>query len=146
MSNGITPENPVVTEENARKLDTVLRKIKPIVYFRNYYSYIDDEGKRKARSRKAHTLFYGKEVLYKICDGNPRWLIGIVNEMLKKVQPDKLEKISETRQAAVFENIAEQFFEVVKAIPDAIIQRKTGVLALYGILEEIGAYIFLTKL
>lgn len=143
LTNGIDPDNPVVTDENSRKLDTVLRKIKPIVYFRNYYSYLDENGKRKARSRKAHTLFYGKEVLYKICDGNPRWLIGIINEMLKKkVQNDKIEQIAESTQAAVLENIAEQFFEVIKAIPDAIIQRKNGVVALYGLLEEIGSCFF----
>ncbi|MBN8672816.1 MAG: hypothetical protein J0L56_01715 [Chitinophagales bacterium] len=141
--NDIDPSNPVVSESNSQKMDTVLRKIKPIVYFRNYYGQVDKTGKRKARSRKAHTLFFGKEVLYKICDGNPRWLIGIINEMLRRVNgSSKIERISDAKQAAVYEDIAEQFFEVVKAIPDAIISRKTGVVALYGVLQEIGDYFF----
>jgi hypothetical protein len=49
--------------------------------------------------------------------------------MLRKgVQNDKIEMVPEATQAAIFENIAEQFFEVVKAIPGAIIPRKNDLL------------------
>lgn len=135
--NKIDPNNPVAIDK--RKLDTVLRKIKPIVYFRNYYGpYQERLGKKKARSRKASTLFYGKEVIYKICDGNPRWLIGIINEMLSKNSNKKVSKIKEVDQASVLEHIAEQFSNVIKTIPEAVIEINNKVYSLSGILKEIG--------
>jgi hypothetical protein len=143
LDNRIDPENPVVSEENIRKMDTLLRKIKPIVYFRNYYSVVSPTtGKRKARSRKAHTLFFGHEVLYRICDGNPRWLIGILSEMAKHIDPDRPQQIPEVRQATTYEDIANQFFDVVKAVPNASASTTSGLTTLYGILEEIGQFFF----
>ena len=81
----IDPVSPAI--DNPKLKDTVFRKIKPIVYFRDFY--IDEvlinrkDNKVSYRSRKkAKELFSGLEVLSKICDGNPRWLIGIVNSIL----------------------------------------------------------------
>ncbi|MBI3510939.1 MAG: hypothetical protein HY064_09745 [Bacteroidetes bacterium] len=139
----INPKNPQVGVENRRKLDTVLRKIKPIVYFRNYYSTYDIKSKnRKARSRKASTLFYGKEVIYRICDGNPRWLIGIVEAILTKCNNNRIQKISDASQAMVLKNIADQFYNVIKTIPGAVFQTKHKMYTLSGILKEVGDTFF----
>jgi energy-coupling factor transporter ATP-binding protein EcfA2 len=83
----IDPVNPVMSDPEQR--DTVFRKIKPLVYFRDFYiDEINQDNKNNNvayRSRKTgNDLFFGLEVLSKICDGNPRWLIGIVNSILLK--------------------------------------------------------------
>src|SRR6185436_1402013 len=139
----IDPNNPSISASNKVKLDTVLRKIKPIVYFKNYYrNYKEDKQGRKIRSRKSSSLFYGKEVLYKICDGNPRWLIGIVESILKKADNSSISKISEASQARVFHETAEQFNNIIKTIPSAIVERKNKIYTLAGILKEIGDSFF----
>lgn len=77
--------------------DTIFRKIKPVVYFRNFYidkNLILERGlfDTKRRGRKTSELFYGIEVLTKICDGNPRWLIGIITAILSKSSPNGADK------------------------------------------------------
>lgn len=83
---GIDLSDPLPVNE--RQKDTVFRKIKPIVYFRNFY--IEENklergvSRHSLRGRKTGDLYFGIEVLKKVCDGNPRWLIGLVTAILSK--------------------------------------------------------------
>lgn len=106
--------NPVPA--NDRQKDTIFRKIKPIVYYRNFY--IDENskesGKVKYRGRKTGELYSGIEVLSKVCDGNPRWLIGTINSLLVKSNggiPDKRVQFQELM------NSANRFANVIANIP-----------------------------
>lgn len=114
-------ENPIALDEKSK--DILYRKIKPIVYFRNYfidYVKLDSESnelKAKLRSRKTASLYSGIEVLYKICDGNPRWLIGIINAILNRfIDKPKTTDIRDI-QVDVLHETAIQFMNVISNIP-----------------------------
>jgi energy-coupling factor transporter ATP-binding protein EcfA2 len=98
--------------------DVLFRKIKPIVAFRNYYlSENRKEGNKvkwNYRSRKTGELYSGIEVLTKICDGNPRWLIAIVTSILSK---SATRGMSEKLQYDEIISAAKRFQNVIANIP-----------------------------
>ncbi|MCX2575707.1 ORC-CDC6 family AAA ATPase [Pedobacter sandarakinus] len=118
--------------------DILFRKIKPVVVYRNYY--LSDNRKLDAlkfkvsrRSRKTGELYSGIEVLTKICDGNPRWLIAIITSILSK----SLNRgISEKLQYDEIISAAKRFQNVIANIP-------TGAsisIPLTEIIERIGTF------
>lgn len=130
----IDPSNPVIND--AKLKDTIYRKIKPIVYFRDFY--IDDISKNNSkvtyRSRKkGNELFFGIEVLSKICDGNPRWLIGIITSILLKSSESGAEK---NLQFDELHSAALRFKNVIANIP---IGNNTSY-SLIDIIEKVGLY------
>lgn len=84
---------------NSQQKDVLFRKIKPIVYFRNAFIKLNTEAVVLNRSRKsAAELYYGIEVLIKVCEGNPRWLIGIVSQLISKSHGEKPSKVMQYEQ------------------------------------------------
>ncbi|MEA5402405.1 hypothetical protein VB776_05740 [Arcicella sp. DC2W] len=110
--------NPIPINDNQK--NTLYRKIKPIVYYRNAFIEENRLIKGKAnkpsfRSRKsANELLSGIEVLSKICDGNPRWLIGITNSIL--VNSDEKEA-KRTTQYKELLSAGQRFKNVIGNIP-----------------------------
>lgn len=128
----VNPADPIMDNTNLR--DTVFRKIKPIVYFRDFYIDEIKEGRVSYRSRKTgNELFSGLEVLSKICDGNPRWLIGIINSILSKSVEKGAKKniqFDELNSAAL------RFKNVIENIP---IGTNTSH-SLIDVIEKVGIY------
>lgn len=75
IRHGLDPANPVSDSSKGR--DECLRKIKPIVLIRETF-----RGAKRARSRKRPALYAGEEAIYDMSDGNPRWLGGLLNDLL----------------------------------------------------------------
>lgn len=96
--------------------DTIYRKIKPIVYYRNYFIMENDGKTVRFRTRKkASDLYYGIEVLTKICDGNPRWLISLLNDLfLYTSKSGELNKIKQTDEIMRY---SRRFLNVISNIP-----------------------------
>lgn len=142
INSELNPDDPSVTDTNKGKLDTVLRKMNPIVFFRSYYrEYKEYKIKKERKSRKANTLYYGKEVIYKICDGNPRWLKGLMDMMLSHLKEGKIKKIKENIQAQELTKISERFLNSVEAYPKpSIIQSNNKLYTLKDIINMIGEY------
>ena len=134
-------ENPIASDEKSK--DTLFRKIKPIVYFRNYYLdsvYYDEnaELKSRLRSRKTATVYNGAEVLYKICDGNPRWLIGIVNSILaKSFDKSKSSNIKDIQVEVLYETSV-QFMNIISNIPINPIKTRYSIYTLEDIITLVG--------
>lgn len=107
-------DNPIPISDHQK--DVLHRKIKPIVYYRNFFIEENIIGKGvKHRSRKkAIDLFSGIEVISKICDGNPRWLIGIASAIIAKSNGDKIEK---TVQFDELLSVSKRFKNVIANIP-----------------------------
>lgn len=103
--------NPVPINEEQK--NTLHRKIKPIVYYRNFFIK-KGVNKSNFRSRKANELLSGIEVLSKICDGNPRWLIGVINSILAKSDEQGADK--NTQYNELF-SAAQRFKNVIENIP-----------------------------
>lgn len=110
---GIDVESPILME--GKQKDELFRKIKPIVYFRNAFIKMNTNSTNSKRSRKSVSeLYYGLEVLLKVCDGNPRWLIGIISQMLLKSKGEAPSKEMQYKQ--LFES-AKRFKNVIANIP-----------------------------
>jgi energy-coupling factor transporter ATP-binding protein EcfA2 len=86
---GLDPTNPV--GQSVRERDKCLRKIKPIVLLRETFWKAE-----KARSRKRWILYAGEEAIYAMSDGNPRYLTGLVNDLLN--QASNLRDFSRTHR------------------------------------------------
>ncbi|MFL9485196.1 hypothetical protein ACI6Q2_20605 [Chitinophagaceae bacterium LWZ2-11] len=134
---GVDINNPVPSDSSQK--DTLFRKIKPLVYFRNFYidknSINDETGKLKVslRSRKTNELYWGIEVLSKVCDGNPRWLIGLVNSILANSKSSFADK---KIQSSELVSTAKRFANVIANIPVG----EKNPYSLYSIVNKIGKY------
>lgn len=131
--------NDPLPKDSAQK-DTLFRKIKPTVYFRNYFierNQAKPNGRFEItyRSRKTIDLFAGIEVFVKICDGNPRWLIGIISSILAKSTPKGADK--KLQYDELF-SAAKRFKNVMANIPIGI----NSSLSLVDIIDMIGAFFY----
>lgn len=96
--------------------DTIHRKIKPIVYYRNYFLSDNDSIKVKYRTRKKSSdLYFGIEVLTKICDGNPRWLISLLNDLF--IYTIENGELAQTKQTDQILRYSKRFLNVISNIP-----------------------------
>lgn len=117
ISKGIDPKDPRPVSELQKS--TIFRKIKPIVYFRDFFIKKTTNTDANRRGRKsAGDLYYGIEMLIEVCDGNPRWLKGIINSILVK---SKEKSYAEPAvQYEVLRTTAEKFRSMVNNLPHRI--------------------------
>jgi len=118
---------PIPKSESEK--DTLFRKIKPIVYYRNFF--LKEDGK-KFRSRKKNELISGIEVLSEICDGNPRWLIGITTSILNKSNESGAPR--NIQYSEIF-SAAKRFENVIRNIPVG-----NNNLTIVDLIDRIGSY------
>jgi hypothetical protein len=134
--------NPVPSKEGQE--NEIFRKIKPIVTFRYQFTKsVNFTSKR--RSRKNAPLFYGEPLLYEICDGNPRALIGLIDEFLLKVNRNSDGEVlpfSIYEQSKIITTVSKRYLELLSTHPDSNIKRPNGVINLGTILTRIGDYFF----
>lgn len=144
ISQDINPLNPVPVKENQK--DAIFRKIKPIVTYR--FQYRTTTG---LRSRRNPDLFYGIPYIYKICDGNPRLLIGLIDEFISKMSLDensKIKRLSISKQSATIQAFSELHLHLIETNPEANLEHFGRHLQLGKILKFIGDYFssrFLSK-
>jgi energy-coupling factor transporter ATP-binding protein EcfA2 len=133
----ISPEDP--TTSDPKKKDQVLRKMKPLVYHR---LLLRKSG--GARSRKLLPAYFGAGAIYDISDANPRWLIGIIDDLLEAspLSAEKKPQFSKKVQIRVLTQASKQFLSLLKALPDAEVQLQGGSRHLFDILKTIGKYFF----
>ncbi|MHA7944930.1 ORC-CDC6 family AAA ATPase [Formosa sp. 3Alg 14/1] len=127
--------NPTPINEGQK--DTLFRKIKPIVYYRNFFIESNKTSKGKLivkyRSRKSNNFLSGIEILSEICDGNPRWLIGLTNSILIK---SDMKNAKATTQYKELYLIAQKFKNVINNIPVG----ENNKLSIMDIVDKIGLY------
>lgn len=128
-------QNPIPINDTQK--DTLFRKIKPIVYYRNFYLDFNrksgDIFEAQQRKRKTGDLFSGIEVLTKICDGNPRWLIGIISAILAKSATNGASTKVQYEELLL---ASKRFENVIANIPIGL----NNSLTLIEIIKKIGSY------
>ncbi len=114
---------------------SVVRKIAPIVQFRNAFKNTANNRK----PRKKLPFYSGWENIATISEGNPRWLIGILNLMEAKC--DKLgTPLGSTEQYDVIDNATGVYAAMLR---NAAAQQGKCLISqnpVYGVLEKIGSY------
>lgn len=127
--------NPVPIDDSQK--DTLFRKIKPIVYYRNYFIEYNktekNDFKHKYRGRKSNNLLSGIDILSEICDGNPRWLIGVINSILIKSNENSAKSIIQYNELYL---TAQRFKNVINNIPVG----QNNKLSIMDVIDRIGFY------
>ncbi|MET2984805.1 ORC-CDC6 family AAA ATPase [Aureibaculum conchae] len=131
IDKGIDLDN--IEFDDEAKRDQLFRKIKPIVFFRNTFIKSNKDSIILNRSRKSvPELYFGIEVLSKVCEGNPRWLKGIITQMLSRTQYERPSKAIQYDE--LFE-ASERFKNVISNIP--VGENK---LTIFDLIDRIGKY------
>jgi hypothetical protein len=105
------------------KMNSVVRKIAPLVGFRNSY-FVDQRGEspahavRKPLKRPPPDVFSGWEAICAATEGNPRWFSGIASRLILKWRQSLSGKeLTREQQAHELETSAKKFLAWINAIP-----------------------------
>lgn len=112
----IDPKDPYSESGTAR--DTFFRKVKPVVVLRN--TFLKPEGRR---SRKIITAYAGKQAVFAMSEGNPRWLLGILSDLFDRWTVTKTREPSSRKptlkyneQARILNAAARRFHTSIAAV------------------------------
>jgi energy-coupling factor transporter ATP-binding protein EcfA2 len=132
----IDPNNPL--PNTPEQMDQVFRKVLQIVLFRYHFTKDND----KIRGRKNPGLYYGIPTIYELCDGNPRFLIGLIDNLLiHLLNKESQYKISINQQSSTISDFSRKYLDLISSHPDSnkeIYPNKY--LNLGTLLKEIGRY------
>ena len=144
LRKNIDPINPIAKDRNIAS--SVHRKIKPIVFYRYYFTEkaLRKGKEKKLRSRNINTFCHGKNYIFDITDGNPRAFANLVNDFIDQVQftsSGVLKKIPVAKQARIIESFSENyaFLRIRNYAKNEI---KNNDLLLWEIIDKIGKYFF----
>ena len=135
IKNSINPTNPIPINEEQKA--SIFRKMKPIVYFRNY---LLRENKFNSKpvlkpSKKCIELYSGLEIIISITDGNPRWLIVLINSILNSCKDNKVENNIQYDEII---KVSNRFINFIKNTPIKLNDPKS--LTIDKLIEKISHY------
>jgi hypothetical protein len=123
----------------------LVRKITPLVTIRESFRSVKGEkklsGESKVRSRKNPALYRGAKSLFAIVEGNPRWFIGIVGNLLDSYALTR-SSITPARQGSEVIKAVNKFRALLRTIPSPAIKGKQKPRGVLSIIDLIGEYIF----
>lgn len=111
----INPLNPI--PNNGDQIDSIFRKVKPLVIFRYQF-----KSAVRMRSRKNPSLYYGLPFLYDLCDGNPRAIMTLLDIFLSNIETGKNGKIKPftiNLQSRIITQFSNNYLKLITAHPDA---------------------------
>lgn len=123
MDRGIDPNNPLPPKDKilrSKQLNEFFRKAKPIVLLRE--AFLKPELER--RTRKSVTLYNGKQAIFAVSEGNPRWLLSLLNDLSdvadysSPIENGSI-KVKPGKQAMVINAASRRFMALIKATPVA---------------------------
>ena len=138
ISKKINPLNPVPL--NDKQKDEIFRKVKPIAVHR--YQFRSHFVMGRKRSRKNAALYYGLPFLYHYCDGNPRALIGLMDDFLRVMsfKNDAVQRIHISVQSRLVYNTSRKYLQGIYTHPDANVRYLNKYINLGALLDKIGLY------
>lgn len=106
---------------SAQQRDAVVRKIGPMVGFREFMlrpSTKDGKPDLRRDKSKPAQIYSGWEVLCTVCEGNPRWFTGIAKNLLitRDAAPSRRD-LSKESQYAALTAASRKFLDYVATIP-----------------------------
>ncbi|GAA4119758.1 hypothetical protein GCM10022415_20270 [Knoellia locipacati] len=113
-----------------------VRKVTPIVIVRSAFRIPDDSfaaGSRRYKTRKNPDIYRGLTSLATVLEGNPRYIIGVMNELLDEAGQGK---IGGPRQTAEITRAANRFRALLTTIPAPVVPgiRRRGLLPIIDML------------
>nr|WP_296770649.1 hypothetical protein [Rhodococcus sp. (in: high G+C Gram-positive bacteria)] len=123
-------------------MDKNVRKLRSLVAVRTTFRTPDsvhENTRRRVRGRRAPALYAGSRALFAMSEGNPRWLIGVVSQLLIQVD-EKDRRVPASLQSHEIQQVSDRFRALLKTIPTPMSPKSfRGVLS---ILDEIGLFVF----
>lgn len=135
----IDPNN--LDQYKGKNIGNTIRKIAPLVAIREAHKRSAENQTVKGR-KKLPFSYSGRRAIYAISEGNPRWLIAILNMIVSKYGEGKKLPISEKIQTDQIIKATESFKSMMKTVATNQmigIQTKKPV---FELLEQIGKYFF----
>ncbi|KQS36829.1 hypothetical protein [Pedobacter sp. Leaf194] len=136
----IDPDDP--EPNNQGNYDSFIRKGKEIAINRLIFSKFKSSKIIKGRSRKEYPIYYGKETIFKVCEGNPRFIINIINDLLIKTEKyrdiDNLTFAPE-EQANVVKGVSSRFRAMLNTYPTSV-EFNRSVIDLEWLINKVGQY------
>jgi len=133
--NNISFHNPAPKDQ--KQMGSIFRKMKPIVIYRSQFI-----KNNKIIGRKSIPFYFGVDNIYEICDGNPRFLSGLLDQLLKSSKPELAEELSAEKQSDVIYKISERYLEIISSHPDASIENYGKISNLEKLIKLIGNYFY----
>ena len=137
---------PAMRELERAQLRKLLQICRARLEFRSFAIEPKEAGAYKRSRKRIHSMYTGLEALLTICEGNPRWVIGILHPLIRhyKIQVDlhsNLTRIDRARQARQILRVITRYRALLSTIPFTTIRSdwKSSVLP---IIDKIGTYMF----
>lgn len=119
------------------KQASAIRKVTAIVSVREANLRPQEAGdKARRRSRKANHMYCGVPAIYAICEGNPRWLIGLVDALLDQSLEDGTVPIEV--QDTQISSLLARFCAFLRTIPSAPSEKRERHLNVFSLVDAIG--------
>lgn len=137
---GILPDNPVTSDQKVS--DVFTRKVKEIAINRLIFTKRKNNWYVARRSRKEYPIYYGKETIFKLCEGNPRFIINIINDIFIRTEKYKdLDDFvfSPEEQVDVVRSVSNRFYAMLKTYPTSV-PFKDKPYDLDKLIQQVGEY------
>ena len=114
-----------------------MRKLKPILVMRRAFW---DSQRHVVRSRKKAGLYYGYDAIAVISDGNPRWLVGLLNDLfLSATEPNP---IPSEKQETILTEAGTRFNALINSLPQVVATIGTHRLRLKDLIRRVSGIFF----
>lgn len=139
---------PNMSESERAQLRKLLQIVRARLEFRDFSvrgGDSSDRGFRRSRKR-IHSMYTGIEALLTICEGNPRWILGILHPLIGsyKVHVERHSnstRVDRARQARQISRVVIRYRALLSTIPFA--KQKSGQKAtVLELIDKIGEYMF----
>jgi energy-coupling factor transporter ATP-binding protein EcfA2 len=139
---GINVENPIPRTKT--NYDSFIRKGKEIVINRLVFAKYKNDGANvlQRRTRKEYPIYYGKDTIFKICEGNPRFIMNIIDELIIKTNKYieiENESFSPIEQAEVIKTVSVRFSAMLNTYPSST-EYLGRTIDLSWLINEVGKY------
>ena len=117
----------------------IVRKIVSIVALRDaLLRSVDENGTASLLTKVVPDLYSGAESIFAMVEGNPRWFKGLVGELIKEFDTDKL--IPRNSQVAQVVAVSDRFRALLRTIPCPPVGKQGTSRGILGVLDKIGDY------
>lgn len=130
-------EIPRIGELKGAQRAAKFRKFTPIVTFRDFFY---------GAPKRTLTIYSGATALYAICEGNPRYIKGVVSAMLEQPPLQAMEGVGRPTiiprniQARHLTEVAWRYYTVLKNRPIKVEQYGPPLTSLAALVDRIGTY------
>lgn len=137
-SKKIDVNNPIPQADSI--YNSFFRKTREIAINRLIFNKYKNGKYVGQRSRKEYLIYYGKDTVFKICEGNPRFIINLVNDLVNEVDNFESFDISPEIQSRIIKSVSSRFNVMLMTYPTSVKVRNNTNINLSWFINKIGNY------